>query len=98
MGFEAGKPLPLGGASRPPGAAQSRTCPCGSIKPPPRRGRRRPPSGRRGVLRDRELLQAFAQQDVVPVLAVEGAGAEEPTVHRRRETVLDAPARDPELA
>src|SRR5439155_4784351 len=59
--------------------------------------RLRVPQAAPGVLGERELLQALAQQHVVPVLSVEGAAVEEPLVHRRWKAVLDPSLRDAEL-
>ena len=44
-----------------------------------------------------ELFQALAEQDVVPILAVEGAALEQPLIDRRRQAVLDRPPRDAEI-
>src|SRR4029453_2796255 len=50
-----------------------------------------------GILRHRQLFQAFAEQNVIPVLAIERAALEQPLVHRRRQPVLDAALRDAEV-
>src|SRR5262249_54292397 len=58
------------------------------------------PAGERSarrIVRAGELLQAFAEEELVPVLAIEGAALEEPEVHGRRQAVLHRPGDDAEV-
>src|SRR4030095_11956557 len=44
-----------------------------------------------------QLLEALAEQDVIPILAIEGTALEEPVIHRRREAMLDGALRDAQV-
>src|SRR5262249_25688455 len=63
----------------------------------PARGKPAGERSARRIVRAGELLQAFAEEELVPVLAIEGAALEQPQVHGRREAVLHRPGDDAEV-